>query len=74
MNNDKVGFHRSDLSFLLHFCTGAAGGVLRKKLTHVSPGVAVMLTLAQNKTAVSLLRRIYYSDYGEFMVPKGSTV
>ena len=43
MKNDKVGFHRNNRSFLLHFCTGAAGGELRKKLTYMSPGFAVTL-------------------------------
>ena len=74
MKNDKVGFHRNNRSFLLHFCTGAAGGELRKKLTYMSPGVAVTLTLAQNRTTMSLLRRIFYSDFAEFMVTEGSSV
>lgn len=71
MNNDKVGFRRSDLRFLLHFfffflhrsCLCGSSGSM-------SAGTTVILTLAQNITTMSLLSRIVYSEFGEITVPE----
>lgn len=60
-----MGFQRSDLRFFLFYCTGAACGELGKNFI-CQLG---MLSQGQHHIGLSLSGRIFYSAFGELMVP-----
>lgn len=70
MNNDKVGFRRSDLRGSSCFFFFLHRSCLCRSSGRMSAGNTVILTLAQNITTMFLLSRIVYSEFGEIIVPK----